>query len=560
LPDNQVVFTANGSDSDGWITDYNWTKVSGPSVSMSGANQSKMTANSLVAGTYEFKVTVTDDDGAKSSAIATLVVNPEPVANQAPTVDAGTNITMTEGSNAFMSASANDSDGWISNYAWTKVSGPSVNLRDQDKLNLTVVSPAPGTYEFQLKVTDNDGATAQDRVQLVVKEQQTSGGDLVIRAGDDFTVDAATDEISTIARWDDIPDAYVTDITWTKVSGPAVTITQGDKARLIAKNINVGVYDFRITVTDSKGRSGSDHVLITVTGGDTNTDPTPDPDPTGDFPVDAGDDFEWDASKGGFNILARWDLPNTYVTGIVWEKVSGPAATLKQKYKAKLVVDNPATGTYKFKVTVTDSKNRQGVDEVIVNVINGGGGTTSGITVDAGDDFEWDLNKGNFNVLARWDIPDAYITHIKWEKVSGNWIKMQDTDKAKLWLIDPSAGVYTFKVSITDSKNRKASDRITVTVVNGITTAMSASDDISDEMQGRQTVVKNFITSDDQIRLISDTAENMQVQLMNITGVTLKVSEFSGELNTSALSGGMYIYQVMDEEGFVIQKGRIIKN
>lgn len=565
LPTNQAVFTANASDPDGSIKSYAWSKISGPSVSMSNTNQAKMTANSLVAGTYEFKVVVTDNDGAKSSSKATLVVNAEPQPNDPPTVTAGPDITMDEGSDAYISGSGNDKDGWITDFTWTKVSGPAATLRDQDKANLRVIGPQAGTYVFQLKVTDNDGASSTDRMTLTVGQSTGSGGDFVVRAGDDFSVDVSAGTISTVARWDDIPDAYVTDITWVKVSGPAVNITQGDKARIIAEGINVGVYDFKVTVTDSKGRKGSDNVLVTVTGDDSGsgTGDDPAPPPTGDFPVDAGDDFEWDASKGDFNILARWDLPNTYVTGIKWVKVSGPAATLKQTNKAKLLVSNPATGSYTFRVTVTDSENREGVDEINVVVINGdgsSGSTGSGISVDAGDDFTWDATKGDFNVLARWDIPDAYITKIKWDKVSGNWIKMQDTDKAKMWLLDPKPGTYTFKVTITDSKERTASDRITVTVVDGITSSMSATDDLPEEITGTRTIVKNFITSESQISLISDAAENLQVQVININGAALKTSEFSGELNTGSLGSGMYIYQIFNEDGFVIQKGRIIKN
>jgi hypothetical protein len=52
------------TDSDGWIKSFKWTKVSGPSsywFSSPYAGQTK--ANGLVAGTYVFRVTVTDNSG-----------------------------------------------------------------------------------------------------------------------------------------------------------------------------------------------------------------------------------------------------------------------------------------------------------------------------------------------------------------------------------------------------------------------------------------------------------------------------------------------------------------
>jgi hypothetical protein len=53
------------SDPDGWIAGFKWTKVSGPaSYSFSNAMGAQTKVNGLVAGTYIFRVTVTDNKGA----------------------------------------------------------------------------------------------------------------------------------------------------------------------------------------------------------------------------------------------------------------------------------------------------------------------------------------------------------------------------------------------------------------------------------------------------------------------------------------------------------------
>ena len=51
-------------DANGWLTKFRWTKVSGPSAYwFSAPSSAKTKANGLVAGTYVFRVTVTDNSG-----------------------------------------------------------------------------------------------------------------------------------------------------------------------------------------------------------------------------------------------------------------------------------------------------------------------------------------------------------------------------------------------------------------------------------------------------------------------------------------------------------------
>lgn len=51
-------------DAGGWLTKFRWTKVSGPSAYwFSAPSSAKTKANGLVAGTYVFRVTVTDNSG-----------------------------------------------------------------------------------------------------------------------------------------------------------------------------------------------------------------------------------------------------------------------------------------------------------------------------------------------------------------------------------------------------------------------------------------------------------------------------------------------------------------
>jgi uncharacterized protein YkuJ len=92
----KVVLSGSGShDSDGTIASYSWTKTSGPSASLSGAGSSQLTVTNLSVGTYNFKLTVKDDDGATDSdeVMVTVSSNPPP-----PTGNNGLSYLYYEGS------------------------------------------------------------------------------------------------------------------------------------------------------------------------------------------------------------------------------------------------------------------------------------------------------------------------------------------------------------------------------------------------------------------------------------------------------------------------------
>lgn len=62
----QVTLSGSGSDTDGTIASYSWTKVSGPPVTLAGSGATR-TFTPTVSGTYIFALTVTDDDDAVST-------------------------------------------------------------------------------------------------------------------------------------------------------------------------------------------------------------------------------------------------------------------------------------------------------------------------------------------------------------------------------------------------------------------------------------------------------------------------------------------------------------
>jgi hypothetical protein len=77
LPINSVYLMGGGSyDVGGWITNFAWSQVSGPSTAtLNTISSTNVEAKNLVAGTYTFKLTVTDNDGNTSTATMQVIVN-----------------------------------------------------------------------------------------------------------------------------------------------------------------------------------------------------------------------------------------------------------------------------------------------------------------------------------------------------------------------------------------------------------------------------------------------------------------------------------------------------
>ncbi len=74
LPQNSTTLVGTWSDPDGYITNVEWTQVSGPAATLSGVNTSNLGLSNLVSGTYVFRLTVTDNSGLTGSDEVVLVV------------------------------------------------------------------------------------------------------------------------------------------------------------------------------------------------------------------------------------------------------------------------------------------------------------------------------------------------------------------------------------------------------------------------------------------------------------------------------------------------------
>jgi hypothetical protein len=161
---------------------------------------------------------------------------------------------------------SSDPDGKISAWQWTKLTGPaSFTIVSATAAITTVKILKVGAYKFELKVTDDEGASARDTVMITVDSIATSNHPPVACAGADRTITLPTDTATLDGNCSTDPDNNISSYLWTKIAGPAsVTIANANAATTLVSNLTEGVYQFELKVTDAGGLFSKDTVQVTV--------------------------------------------------------------------------------------------------------------------------------------------------------------------------------------------------------------------------------------------------------------------------------------------------------
>lgn len=204
--------------------------------------------------------------------------------NSPPTVDAGADRQVVAGTEVSLTANASDSDGRIVAYEWRQIDGPTAQLSNTDTPTLTVRIPnvlIDASLTFRIKVTDDDNASAEDDVNLLVKPANPAP---LADAGPDRRgpVTRSVDNVQTFeVVFLDGSASTGSDFRWHVTSAPpggtgyftssATPITgfYGDAE---------GEYVITLEVSNGQGATASDSVTVTLI-----------PDADGDGIVDADD-------------------------------------------------------------------------------------------------------------------------------------------------------------------------------------------------------------------------------------------------------------------------------
>jgi hypothetical protein len=187
-PNRSITWPTKTASLDGTVTDdglpagatvtQTWRKDSGPGpVTLANANAVDTTATFSTYGTYVLRLTASDT-ALSATDTMTVIVNPPP--NQAPTVDAGSDQTITLPAGASLDGTVSDDGlpaGGTLTQTWSKQSGPgSVTFGDPNAVDTTATFSTAGTYVLKLTAGDTE-LTATDTVTITVNSPAAVRGD-----------------------------------------------------------------------------------------------------------------------------------------------------------------------------------------------------------------------------------------------------------------------------------------------------------------------------------------------------------------------------------------------
>jgi len=169
-----VTLSATGSvDPDGDDLSYVWEQLSGPTVTLTNADQvsPSFTAPAVTALTeITFMVTVSDPLGLSGDDEVTVSI----LGNTAPIADAGEDISnINAGDLVTLSAAASsDPEGDALTYLWEQISGPTVTLENTDQVSTSFTAPSLNSttdLSFRVSVSDRLGLVDEDEVTVSIQ-------------------------------------------------------------------------------------------------------------------------------------------------------------------------------------------------------------------------------------------------------------------------------------------------------------------------------------------------------------------------------------------------------
>ncbi|MGL0956714.1 PKD domain-containing protein [Vibrio vulnificus] len=339
---------SSSTDGNGDPLSYRWHIVSQPSGSQavlanSTAAQPSFTLD--VQGHYVVQLVV--NDGYADSAPDTVVITD---VNLAPVADAGSDQKASKGSRVNLSGSrSTDPEGQPLSYRWKLLSQPAGSaavLSTTDSITTDFVADVGGDYVVQLVV--NDGELDSTPATVIVRDFDKNtlpvafaGTDLAVEAGLSILLDGSS---SYDADGDSLSYQWA---LLTRPSGSAAQLADAISANPTLKSDVAGDYVVQLVVSDGKGNSLPDTVLIH----DIAKNVAPVADAGNDRQVDLGTlvalSGQASFDVNGDSLSYRWALIS---------KPAGSAATLANANQASSQFTLDFAGSYVAQLIVNDGK------------------------------------------------------------------------------------------------------------------------------------------------------------------------------------------------------------
>ena len=484
---DSVTLAGGGSDADGSVT-HTWHSVDDegniktPALTTEADYQ--FIAEAVEADTsYTFRYTVTDSDGASTSA-DDIVLN----VNNSPTAVATADSFVNEYTAGKLDGSgSSDEGGSIVSYQWLQVDADGNEVTDANSLYVGAITPdesdaslasftAPEVEEdktlyFQLTVTDDDGAehsvttstlinaAPEVSISTSTSTRQITEGEAITLQGTGSDTSSATEDL--IYQWQQInADSSTTDLN----SEPDYTFTSSSDLSADAS------YTFRFTVSDEYGASDSEDITIDVN----NTGPS----------ASIANITTTEVEEGQAGIILDASASSGGITSYLWQQVDAAGNLVEQD---AVTISNPdseqttftapsdlttATSIY-FRLTVADDDDATQDNSAIV-IFSVANSVSPAVTALA----DFNADEGTTDVALNIATSSGGISSYSWTQIelgSNPAVTIAPADSADP--TNPSASftapsdltetiTLTFRVDASDDDAKLASDTVAVTINN----------------------------------------------------------------------------------------------
>jgi PKD repeat protein len=349
-----IGFSAAGSqDVDGTITSYAWTFGDGGS----GTGQS-LTHTYSAAGLYTVVLTVMDDRGGTDADTAQVTVSAGP-SNTPPVARASGPATGNAGTSiGFEGSASSDADGTITSYEWDFGDGGTAFAA-----NVTHTFTTGGVFKVKLTVTDNQGATGRDSLEITISGP-TGNQRPVAEANGPYSGNVGQAIPFSSANSLD-PDGTISTFSWTFGDGGT-----GSGANPTHAYTAVGTYSVVLTVIDNQGATDADTAQVTVSPAGTNSPPS----------ANAGGPYSGTIGGTAISVTGAASTdPGGAITAYAWDFENDGLFDDATGVSALFTCTAPA-GAKTIRLQVTDNGS-PALTAVASSTVNCSEGGTSGTTV-----------------------------------------------------------------------------------------------------------------------------------------------------------------------------------
>lgn len=387
------------------------------------------------------------------------------IANAAPVARAGNDSSIVLPATIRLNGDAStDADGIIATYRWRKTSGPAAySFSDSTAANTTVSNLSPGTYQFELSVTDNGGATGTDNITITVYAAITPGTQQRVLI--DVGAGTLTGSPANGLYWNNITDAR-----------PGIRISNAVTTLNLPSGINVQVVN-RLDGTYSPSSNGM------ATGNTTGA--------VGDYPASATTDLALIHSSATNGL---WRIAGLSASKVYTIKFWGSRTNTTAQRTAEIKRADETTWKSYAATSNTNYNNaavfiisgqtsmdfnirtRSGSDFSALNIIDISFGEeaigdpepqpNNPPAANAGSDvnIQLPLDSVLLNGCSSTD-PEGAALKFKWTKISGpaNFQLVNDT-LCQARVRGLTEGTYLFELAVTDTGNLVSKDTMSIIV------------------------------------------------------------------------------------------------